>query len=122
MYTYDYAFSFSPAMPVVAVEMTNIEGKRAPLELTAMLDSGSGGTMVPLAQLRTIKAHRAGQVIMRSITGERSIVDIYEVALRIGPHFFPYVRVAADKHKTGKKAFLFMCQSQCRHLHATQRH
>ena len=98
MYTYDYDFSFSPSMPVVTVEMTTIERNQAPLQLTAMLDSGSDGTMVPLAHLRAIKARRAGQVIIRSITDARSIVDIYEIALRLGPHFFPYVRVAADKH------------------------
>ncbi len=98
MYTYDYDFSFSPAMAVVTVEVTNLERSQTPLQLTAMLDSGSDGTMIPLAHLRTIKARRAGQVIMCSITGARSIVDIYEVALRIGPHSFLYVRVAADKH------------------------
>ena len=36
--------------------------------------------------------------MMRTITGVRSVVDLYEVSLRIGSHSFPYVRVAADKH------------------------
>lgn len=85
-------------MPVVEVALTTIERNREPLQLTAMIDSGADGSLVPLAQLRAIKAHRAGQVIIRSITGAPSVVDVYEVALQIGPHLFPYVRVAADKH------------------------
>jgi len=85
-------------MPVVEVALTPIEQNREPLGLTAMIDSGADGSLVPLAQLRAIKAHRAGQVLIRSITGAPSIVDVYEVALQIGPHRFPYVRVAADKH------------------------
>lgn len=98
MYTYDYDFSFSPSMPVVQVEASNIEQNIAPILLPAMIDSGSDGSMMPLAQLRAIQAHRTGQVMMRTITGVRSVVDLYEVSLRIGSHSFSYVRVAADKH------------------------
>lgn len=98
MYTYEYDFSFSPSMPIVTVELTTIERNQEPQRLTAMIDSGSDGSMVPLSQLQAIKAHHAGQVFMRSITGMRTVVDVYEVAFQIGPHFFPYMRVAADKH------------------------
>lgn len=63
-----------------------------------MIDSGSDGSLIPLEHLRTIKARRTGQVVMRSITGARNIVDIYEVSLRLGPHHFPHLRVAADTH------------------------
>ena len=34
---------------------------------------------------------------MRTVTGARTLVDVYTVALAIGPHTFPHVRVAADK-------------------------
>jgi predicted aspartyl protease len=68
--------------------------------MTAMIDSGADGTLVPLSQLRAIKAHRSGQVILRSVTGAPTVVDVYKVALQVGPHLFSYVRVAADKHNT----------------------
>jgi hypothetical protein len=98
MYTYDYDFSYSPSMPVVNIEVTPVARQAEPLNLVAMIDSGSDGSMIPLAYLRAMKAHRSGQVAMRTITGVRSVVDLYEVAIRIGPHAFAYVRVAADKH------------------------
>jgi predicted aspartyl protease len=100
MYTYDYDFSFSPSMPVVDVALMPIARNREPVRITAMIDSGADGTLVPLSQLRAIKAHRAGQVILRTVTGAPTVVDIYEVALQVGPHLFSYVRVAADKHNT----------------------
>lgn len=100
MYTYDYDFSFSPSMPVIDVALMPIERNRAPVQLTAMIDSGADGTLIPLSHLRAIKAHRAGQVILRSVTGAPTIVDVYEVALQVGPHLFSYVRAAADKHNT----------------------
>jgi hypothetical protein len=100
MYTYDYDFSFSPSMPVVDVALMPIARNREPVRMTAMIDSGADGTLVPLSQLRAIKAHRAGQVILRTVTGAPTVVDIYEVALQVGPHLFSYVRVAADKHNT----------------------
>ena len=100
MYTYDYDFSFSPSMPVVDVALMPIARNREPVRMTAMIDSGADGTLVPLSQLRAIKAHRSGQVILRSVTGAPTVVDVYKVALQVGPHLFSYVRVAADKHNT----------------------
>ncbi|MEZ4864592.1 MAG: hypothetical protein R3C14_25000 [Caldilineaceae bacterium] len=89
--------SFSPSMPIVDIRVINIEQPPMSVALTAMIDSGADGTMVPLFQLRAIQARRSGQIIMRTVTGIRSLVDIYTVALQIGPHTFPHVRVAADR-------------------------
>lgn len=87
-------------MPVVDVALLPIERNREPVYTTAMIDLGADGTLIPLSLLRVIKAHRAGQVILRSVTGAPTIVDVYEVAQQVGPHLFSYVRVAADKHNT----------------------
>lgn len=40
-----------------------------------------------------------GQVVLRDVTESRTVVNIYEVSLRIGPHRFPHLRVAADLHQ-----------------------
>jgi len=84
-------------MPVVDVEIRAVNSGAQPITLVAMIDSGADGTIVPLVQLRALKARRIGQVTMRGITSARTLVDIYEVTLQIGPHHFPYVRVAADR-------------------------
>lgn len=98
MYTYDYDASYAPSLPVIEVEVKPFAQKRESTQLMAMIDSGSDGTLVPLRVLRQMNARKTGQVAMRSITGARSIVDIYEVTIGLGPHLFPKVRVAADKH------------------------
>jgi hypothetical protein len=43
MYTYDYDFSYSPSMPVVNIEVTPVARQAEPLNLVAMIDSGSDG-------------------------------------------------------------------------------
>ena len=35
---------------------------------------------------------------MRTITGVRNFVDVYEVSLRLGPHTFRKVRVAVEHY------------------------
>jgi hypothetical protein len=98
MYTYSYDASYSPSLPVVEVEVKPLGQESAPIRLMAMVDSGSDGTMMPLPALRQINARRTGQVVMRGITGVRTVVDIYEVTMQLGPHRFAKVRVAADRH------------------------
>jgi predicted aspartyl protease len=98
MYTYEYDTTYLPSLPVVAVEVKAFDQDSEPSHLVAMVDSGSDGTLVPLSVLRQMKARKTSQVALRSITGVRTIVDIYEVTIHLGPHLFPKVRVAADRH------------------------
>ena len=98
MYTYDYDFAYSPSLRVVEVALKPFGQDSEPLQVSAMIGSGSDGTLVPLPILRRLNARKTGQVALRSITGARSIVSIYEVTLRLRSHLFPKVRVAADTH------------------------
>ncbi|RIK35789.1 MAG: hypothetical protein DCC55_29225 [Chloroflexi bacterium] len=100
MYTYEYDAAYFPALPIVEVEVTPFGQDHEPSQLVAMIDSGSDGTLIPLPVLRQMKARKTGQITMRSITGARSIVDVYEVTMRLGSHLFPKVRVAADRHNS----------------------
>ncbi len=98
VYTYEYDFTYSPSLPVVQVNVRAFGQNTPSMQVNAIIDSGSDGSMVPVGVLRRIKARKTGQVIIRTITGARSIANIYEVQLRIGSHNFSKVRVAADKH------------------------
>ncbi len=100
MYTYDYDFTYNPSMPVVPVEVTPFDRAGETIFLSAMLDSGSDGSMIPLKILQQMKVRKSSQVTFRSITGARSVADVYEVSLRLGSHTFPKVRVVADRHNT----------------------
>ncbi|MBP6440181.1 MAG: hypothetical protein KA259_01140 [Caldilineaceae bacterium] len=98
MYTYAYDSAYQPALPVVDVEVMPFGHNSAPFNLVALVDSGADGTLIPLVVLHAMHARRTGQVALVSITGLRTFVDIYEVTIRLGPHLFPKVRVAADRH------------------------
>lgn len=98
MHTFDYDFGYSPSFPAVKLSVKPFEQNRDFIFLDALLDSGADGTLIPIKELRQMRARKTGQTILRSITGATSIVDIYEVTIQLGPHLFPKVRVAADKH------------------------
>lgn len=100
MYTYDYDFTYNPSMPVIEVVITPFEQSTTSFSLSAMLDSGADGTLIPLTVLQRIQARRTDRIAMRTITDTRSLVDVYEVTLRLGPHTFHKVRVVADRHNS----------------------
>jgi hypothetical protein len=87
-------------MPVIEVAITPFGQVIKPLLMPALVDSGADGSMIPLKILQSLKARITGQVNMRTVTGVRSVVNIYEVSLRIAPHTFPKVRVAADRYNS----------------------
>lgn len=98
MHTFDYNTAFSPAFPAVKLAVKPLGQERDAIPLDALIDSGADGTLMPLKDLQQMAARKTGQIVLRSVTGARSIEDIYEVSIELGPHLFRKVRVAADKH------------------------
>ncbi len=94
MYFHDYDTSYVPSMPVV--ELTISTSRNAPsTELSALIDSGADTTVIPLRYLNEIGALPMDDGWLRSATGERHKVQLYEVYLRIG-EFGHYLLVVAD--------------------------
>ncbi len=87
MYTYAYDSSFTPAMPVVSIK---IGRSLTPpqLQLNALIDSGADSVIIPLVYLRQIRARKERTVWMRTVTGTRSVVDMYTISLQFGPFEF----------------------------------
>lgn len=84
VYTYDYDFSYSPAAPVVQIEVGSSLSEQTH-QLMAMVDSGSDATLLPTALLRQLRARRVDTRILRTVTGIRTSVSLYHVSVRIGP-------------------------------------
>ncbi|MEZ4657942.1 MAG: retroviral-like aspartic protease family protein [Caldilineaceae bacterium] len=87
IYSYEYDTSFTPSMPVVAIKV----GRSLTLPtlmLTALVDSGADSAIIPVTYLRQIGARKEKTVWMRTVTGTRSVIDIYAVSLQLGPFEF----------------------------------
>ena len=83
VYTYEYDTAHDPAMPVVEVRIGAVNTPPT-LRLTALIDSGSDGTIIPLPELKRIAARKYQKKWMRTITGQRAQVDLYLVSLQVG--------------------------------------
>ena len=93
--TFPYDAHYQPPMPVVAVEL-GAPG-HAPLQrlLSALVDSGSDGTLVPINLLEEAGARCVGEARLRGMTGSSQLVNVYLVSLRAGTHWVQGLRVVA---------------------------
>lgn len=97
VYTYEYDTTYTPSFPVVTVKLNGLMSAVAPMTVSALVDSGSDGTLVPIPLLQQIKAREVGRVMLRGITGMGYQVGVYEVTLEIGGFFLPKLQVVGDK-------------------------
>lgn len=91
VYTYNYDTTHDPAMPMVEVKIGTVNTPPT-LLLTALIDSGSDGTIIPLNDLKRIGARKYQKKWMRTITGQRAQIDLYRISLQIADQ--PPVRLA----------------------------
>ncbi len=95
VYTHPYSTDYDPLMPIVEVGVSAARRSRTERALTALIDSGSDGTLIPIDILEAVGARYIDQARMQGILGGRRLVDIYLVSLRIGTHRLRGVRVIA---------------------------
>jgi predicted aspartyl protease len=93
---YPYDAAYDPAIPICDVTlMVPVTGRHA--ELSAIVDTGADGTIVPIRYLRRIGARRAFEANLRSQWGERRTVFLYLVDLTIGELALNGVYVVGDE-------------------------
>ena len=103
MYIQDYDPTYFPAFPVAEIGINKVEDRpEQEVILTALVDSGSDGTIIPFEYLKAIGAEYVNSGFIRGVTGARNSVDIYAIKLRIGTYKLSSVRVVADEqnHET----------------------
>ena len=93
--TFPYDVHYQPPMPVVDVEV-GAPG-RAPLQrlVSALVDSGSDGTLIPVDLLEEAGARCVGEARLRGMTGPSQLVNVYLVSLRVGTRLAHGLRVVA---------------------------
>lgn len=97
IYTYEYDSSYVPAMPVIEIKIGRALALPS-LPLTALIDSGADGVIIPLQHLKQLKARREQRAWMRTVAGARSMVQLYSISLQLGPFDFRDLTVAAGLH------------------------
>lgn len=84
--TYPYnSQSYTPAMPVMVISVSGLQGNDPIARVEALVDSGADATMLPADLLRHVKASFHETRVMRGVTGHRVAVDTYFVTIRVGP-------------------------------------
>jgi len=83
MPTFPYNNSYRPPAPACQVTLLATRGKRAVGLLHAILDTGADGTLVPQRYLDEIGVRPVMETGLRSQWGERRVVYLHLVKLRI---------------------------------------
>ena len=95
MTAFPYDTGYDPALPVCDIIMSaESTGRR--LQLTAVIDTGADGTIVPIRYLQEIGARRVFETGLRSQWGERRTAFLYLVHLQIGALNLPSIYVVGD--------------------------
>lgn len=92
-YSHDYDSAYDPAMPVVEIQVRRAADQPA-ITLTAIVDTGSDATMIPLGYLRQLRARKGHRQMLSGTAGGRYAVDLYHVSVQIGEHRPIYVHAA----------------------------
>ncbi len=97
MSCYARAYDSTYHPPAAVVEATvRAAGEQAPIvTLTALVDSGADGTMIPIDILRAVGARYVETRQMRGVTGVAYTVDLYLVTIQIGSHVVRGIRAVA---------------------------
>lgn len=80
---HDYDSSYNPAMPVLEIRIGR-SASDLPITLTAVLDTGADGTIIPIQYLRRLRIRRRRLKWLLSVTGERYQVGVFPIAVQIG--------------------------------------
>lgn len=82
--TFDYESSYIPSAPFLPITIDGYDPDKAEITVTAFVDTGADGTMLPRPLLLAVGAEYEDTVRLRGTTGAAQRVDRYTVRIRIG--------------------------------------
>jgi hypothetical protein len=89
---------YSPPIPVLSIRIAAPGEAPDSVSLTAIVDTGADGTLMPVALLEQAEAIGVGDAVLHGMLGEVRAVHLFEVDLHVASHVLPGVLVAADDH------------------------
>ena len=93
--SFPYSSEYDPPVPICSVMIASAATSRT-VQLHAIVDTGADATIIPIQYLRQIGARPAFEAGLRSQWGERRVVFLYLVDLKIGLQTLPGVFVVGD--------------------------
>jgi predicted aspartyl protease len=94
---FSYDRSYSPAAPVVNIQI-GVPGESVnSIEYLAFVDTGADGTIIPSAYLRQFDIEPDSQRYLRSQWGDRRAVDVYLLDILINTIHLSPVEIVADE-------------------------
>lgn len=97
---YPYDAAYEPPFPTAPVVLRNSEEGLRTEKVQALLDTGSDGSLVPIAYLAEILAPPMADTRIRSHWGEWRAAQLFEVDLESGSLRLPGVFVVGDEQGT----------------------
>ena len=97
IYSHDYNSAYSPAMPVVEVTLENVETGTQGEKLTAIVDSGADGCILPLKYLDAIGSESIRKTQMVGVAGIGVQVEMHLLILHLGSLTVYGIEAVADK-------------------------
>ena len=94
---YPYNSDYQPSFPAIEVVLWNSEAGLRTSSQPALVDTGSDGTLVPIAQLQNILAPALTDTWIRSHWGEWRSVQLFVVDIEIDNLKLPNVFVVGDE-------------------------
>jgi hypothetical protein len=91
-----YDGSYYPSIPTLDIRLYSSTSDEFGGPFSAIIDTGSDATLIPLDLLLDIGAEETAPGWMIGITGNRQPVSLYFVDVYIGEMAFPGIRVIAD--------------------------
>ena len=93
---YRYNTEYDPPAPFVDVNFITAKSGRRVGPLSAFIDSGADGTIVPVRYLEQIKAPKTDRAFIRSQWGDRYVVTMYQVDVQIDVLTLRGIEVVGD--------------------------
>lgn len=91
-----YSVGHTPPAPVLNIRIA-APGEKPPMDaLSAIVDTGSDGTLIPLRYLEQVEATHLGQATLWGVLGESREVHLYEIDMHIESLVLPGVVVVGD--------------------------
>jgi predicted aspartyl protease len=97
---YPYDIVYEPPFPAGPVVLRNSEEGLRTEKVQALLDTGSDGSLVPIAYLEEILAPPMTDTHIRSHWGEWRPAQLFEVDLELGSLKLPGIFVVGDEQGT----------------------
>jgi predicted aspartyl protease len=82
-YSFDYNNAYDPPAPFMPITVDGLDSAKASVTVSAFVDSGADGTMLPLDILQAVGAVDEDRVWLNGTTGERQQLDSYTVSIHI---------------------------------------